>query len=429
MTHSQLAGVDDPFGSPDAMAFLDGFDGFDGLDFGLDFGGDGLDLLMLPPGDGGAAGGSAAGTSPNTSGCGKVAPPWRCLDSGHPPGCTRCMPPPSADQAARYELVGDPGKRNGEKKLRSLLTCTPEWTSADVRAAAAEQLQGRFPRLATSLRSRTSSSLSKEHMVALLALWGYRSNLWVRRGNRPKRAAPGRAAAPAATAGAEAQATWAATQEVLQPLSEASFAGVTGLVARAEAERRAESAIAYERELPPLRVIVGHLRDKWMPFTSSMLALALQGSHGVASERCAACLVQILARGARIYAALEHRSRAQLADPACGPAQSLWLKEMLEGQQAQVRIFQVLTEFVGRPVAAEQRSARTVAVVKFLTLHITGIVGGFDARIAWVTRQAEKAKAAGGAGDTGGLLTPMFDTALPLQTLPPAELLGHDADV
>ena len=427
MAHAQLAGVDDPCGSPDAMAFLPS--GFDGLDF--DFLGDGLDMLMPPPGDGGAAGGSAAGTSPNTSGSGKggEAPTWRCLDAGHAPGCTRCTPPPSADQAARYELVGDPGKRNGEKKLRSLLTCTPEWTSSDARAAAAEQLQGRFPRLAASLRSRISSSLTKELMLALLALWGYRSNLWVRRGNRSKRAAAGRAAAPAASASAEAQAAWVATHEVLQPLSKVSFAGVAGLLARAEAERCAESAIAYMRELTPLRVIVGHLRQKWMPAASNLLAVALQGSHDAVSERCAACVVQIVDRGARVYAALEQRSRAQLADPACGPAQTLWLKEMLEGQQAQMRILQVLTEFLGRPVAAEGQSARTVAVIPFLTLHVTGIVGGLDARIAWVTQLAEKAKAASVGGDKGGLLEPMFDTALPLQTLPPAELLGHDAGV
>jgi len=78
MTHAQLAGVDDPFGSPDAMAFLPS--GFDGLLPDFDFWGDGLDMLMPPPGDGGAAGGSAAGTSPNTSGSGKggEAPTWRC---------------------------------------------------------------------------------------------------------------------------------------------------------------------------------------------------------------------------------------------------------------------------------------------------------------------------------------------------------------
>ena len=136
---------------------------------------------------------------------------------------------------------------------------------------------------------------------------------------------------------------------------------------------------------------------------------------------------QIVERGGRIYAALEQRSRAQLADPACSEAQALWLRETLEGQEANSNIFRMLAEFLARPVSPAGLSARSVDVVQFLTLHVTGIVGGFDARIAWVTRLAEQARAAGVGGDSSGVLGPMFDTALPLGTLPPAELLGHDA--
>ena len=139
-----------------------------------------------------------------------------------------------------------------------------------------------------------------------------------------------------------------------------------------------------------------------MPATSNLLALALAGSDGVAAERCAACVVQVIETSRRIYAGLEQRSRALLADPACTPAQRLWLQEMSDGQQAQQRIFAELAKFTGRPAAAEARSSTTVAVVQFLTLHVTGIVGGFDARIGWVTRLASAAGAGGGGGRGGG---------------------------
>ena len=266
MTHAQLASMGPPPGSPgDALAFFLGGSGFDDFDF--DFGG-GFESPMPLDVGGTTGGGSGACTSskPSNSDLAGVLSQWRCLDSAHAAGCQRCTPPPPVAEAARYELVGDPGKRNGEKKLRSLLTSTPEWTSSDARGAAALQLQGQYPRLAASLRSRTSSSLSKELMLALLSLWTYKSNLWVRRGNRPKRAAT----AASAPQPASAEATsWAATHEQLQQLSKASFAGVVGLLARVEAERCPESAIAYTRELMPLRVIVEHLRTKWMPFAAN----------------------------------------------------------------------------------------------------------------------------------------------------------------
>ena len=423
------ASVDDPFSNPDALElFLSGGGGFDldMPDMSLLLGGGGSDMSLLLGGGGGTAPSPRHSRDADGSrGQEETAPPaFRCLDAHHPSSCTRCTPPPSSAEAARYELVGDPGARNGEKKLRSLLTRTAEWASSDARSAAAELVEESLPRLASSLRARTSSSLSKELLLALLTLWGYKSDLWVRRGNRPSRSAAPLAPGTAASSTSDAPAAWAAMHALLEPLSKASFDGVAGLLARAEAERCAESALAYARELPPLRIIVEHLRQKWMPATSNLLALTLVGSDGAALERCAACVAQIVATARRIFAGLEQGTLARLADPSCSPAKSLWLREMVEGQQAQLRIFEELAEFLGRPSAADDRSSTTVAVVQFFTLHITGTVGGFDARIGWVTRLAEQAGAAG-AGPLVEHAESMMDAALPLRYFPPTELMDH----
>jgi hypothetical protein len=48
---------------------------------------------------------------------------WKCLDSSHTYNgrACKCRPPPSEEEETSYELAGDPGKKNGEKKLRSYL--------------------------------------------------------------------------------------------------------------------------------------------------------------------------------------------------------------------------------------------------------------------------------------------------------------------
>ena len=54
----------------------------------------------------------------------------------------------------RLWQVGEPGKKNGEKLLRSLITATPEWRSGMERHAAAEIFEAlpESDRLAAALR-------------------------------------------------------------------------------------------------------------------------------------------------------------------------------------------------------------------------------------------------------------------------------------
>jgi hypothetical protein len=406
------AGID-PLSSPDALDLFLGGGGGAGLDLDLGFD---FSLPGMSPLDGcgpsAAVRAPGAGSSPAMSTIpGAEAPVrrLRCLDASHAAECTRCTPPPPLEEAALYELVGDPGRRNGEKKLRSLLTRTDEWCSSESRGAAAAELQGRFPKLASSLLARSSGSLSKELMLALLAQWGYKSDLWARRGNRRRLVPPE----------PQPESTWASTHELLQPLNAASVNAITGHLARAEAERSAESAAAYVRELKPLCVIAEHIRQKWIPAASNMLAAALVLTDAAAMDRFGAALDHIVAAGIRTFSGLEQQSLARLADPACGPAHSLWLKEQLVGQQASKRMFEVLNEFLAQPVPAESRSARTVSVIQFMTVFITSLVGGFDTRIAWMTRLADQAAV---AGSPGGPHAFMFDPALPLQCRPPDDI-------
>ena len=40
----------------------------------------------------------------------------RCIDGTHAAGCTLCTPAPSAGEEVAYELTGEVGKKNGEKR-------------------------------------------------------------------------------------------------------------------------------------------------------------------------------------------------------------------------------------------------------------------------------------------------------------------------
>lgn len=66
-----------------------------------------------------------------------AGPGLRCLDEAHagrPAGSCACRAPPAEDEEALYELVGDTGKKNGEKRcakssrLRAALLCA-DWVA------------------------------------------------------------------------------------------------------------------------------------------------------------------------------------------------------------------------------------------------------------------------------------------------------------
>jgi hypothetical protein len=132
-----------------------------------------------------------------------------------------CTPAPPREAVAFYNLVGDPGRKNGEKKLKHQILRTAEWASPHARAqlvrlrspffaatrmhatrarsappfalppaphthaptpassqAASCERDG-FPALARVLRGdATSAALRKADFLHLTRVWGYASDVW-----------------------------------------------------------------------------------------------------------------------------------------------------------------------------------------------------------------------------------------------------------
>jgi len=116
----------------------------------------------------------------------------RCLDGSHSVPCALCTAAPGAGEAETWMLVGDPGRKNGEKKLRALLNKVPEWNSGEARESLAAQLgsDAMSRDLAIALRAKSCASLRKVHLLRLCAAWNYACDLWRlkegRRGDVPR---------------------------------------------------------------------------------------------------------------------------------------------------------------------------------------------------------------------------------------------------
>lgn len=141
----------------------------------------------------------------------------RCLDRTHEAACPLCAAAP--EDASSVELVGEQGKKNGEKRLRSLVARMPEWASAPRRSEAAEAaaLEPGRGKLAAALRSKHCSELRKADLLFLCRLWGYQSDVWM---SRKQRRVGGRdaTAPPAPASQALQQPLWlAAAAAAAQP--------------------------------------------------------------------------------------------------------------------------------------------------------------------------------------------------------------------
>ena len=107
----------------------------------------------------------------------------RCLDATH--ACSAacaCTPAPPEGEEAQYELLSNvSGKKNGEKRLRSQLSRTPEWRSMAERERLARACDAAGPgraALARALRVGHCSLLRKSDLLYLARAWGYRSDIW-----------------------------------------------------------------------------------------------------------------------------------------------------------------------------------------------------------------------------------------------------------
>jgi len=344
-----------------------------------------------------------------------TSPELRCLDEKHGTSCRQCHPAPPWQEAASWELVGDPGLRNGERKLRTLLTRTREWGSSDEREAAATQLQGALPRLASALRSRYASALSKETMLALVHLWGYRAENWRRRGNRPTRkeckgARATEAAAETAPAPVPSNAERVfELKKSLRTLFAATQQGIVGPRAQALAQNDAEARALFAREVETHRRLVAHYRA-WQPKLHALASQAARAhdAGGVAPDAAFSpeqLALQITQYGIRSATSIAEQNRQQLvssswlcpqhcithhsplrspqADPGCSEAERVWRSETLAGEEAHLEGIKLVHDFVVR-TPAEERATAAVFALEVSVLHISGVLGSNVERLAWL---------------------------------------------
>ena len=174
--------------------------------------------------------------------------------------------------------MGEPGAKNGEKKLRSGLSHSEEWACSITRNRTADALEAaaRAPgappdapadaaTLAAALRSRDSAKLRKRHMLALVRIWHYKSDVWRRKHARGeyRRAAQEEEAAAMALAmhsslaagvsgrlggaGAATRASGASTFSAIAALGATALPAAITAFAAAELQPLANAAAAWMR--------------------------------------------------------------------------------------------------------------------------------------------------------------------------------------
>ena len=336
--------------------------------------------------------------------------PLRCVDPAHAADCARCSAPPHPRDASRYELVGDPGRKNGEKKLRALLTRTREWASSAERDAAAEALRPVLPRLAEALHARASHMLSKQLLLCLLSEWGYRSDAWRRRGNRtrPQAAAPTpvlraspRPSYELADFGADAQppsldAAWLHLRARISPLVCEAERLMLGPGARAVAQRGDAAARPFVlAELRRAREHVTELSQLKMPRFAGLLAEA----RDMQAAQPAACIAPLPAQMLQLEAMLAHAEQmcvdmvrdlsgriAQAARRGVSPLELVALSEELSTahifRDVVERMVELLRRERGRSAALYAGCAALCG--EMMVAHMVSAVAVYTQRAAWL---------------------------------------------
>ena len=110
----------------------------------------------------------------------------RCIDPSHDEPCQVCSAPPGHGEDSFWSLRGDPRKRNGDKKLRTLIQMTREWNSPVERAHLVHYLQNNpetahMTKVIEIVRRKETPRLSKMCMMVLARAWGFKSEIWVRK--------------------------------------------------------------------------------------------------------------------------------------------------------------------------------------------------------------------------------------------------------
>ena len=318
-------------------------------------------------------------------------------------GCVKAHGP-AARVTPRVHLPPLRRKRNGEKRLRSLLTRTSEWRSSGERMQAASALETGSSGLAAALRKRSSSDLSKACMLRLLDLWGYKCNLWVPRGNRllslGKRAAL--SASRDAVAGLPGQ---------LDPLLNEYARLMLGVETKKLAERSAAARQAFERELPSMERNNDMMKTVWEPFLRKFITRCR--ARGAPSESDVALCGQLARQALDTYNKFLAHYQAALAEPRVSVEARCWLDEVIEVNSLMVKFYQhIVDAFVAcaSDPAASSRLATTV--LPFYLQYVSVAIGANSARIDWVRELCVTRADTAASGVEDGLVAAMSAVAL-----------------
>jgi hypothetical protein len=303
-----------------------------------------------------------------------------------------------------YNLVGDPGRKNGEKRLRALLTRTVEWRSSAERLRAASVFEATGSGLAAALRKRSSSDLSKVCMLRLLDLWGYKCSLWVPRGNRQlllgKRAALN--AARDAVAGLPGR---------LDPLLNEYARLLLGVETRKLAECSAAAREAYARELLNIERNVAIMKTTWEPFLRKFITHCR--ARGVPSDSDVALCGEIGRRALDTHTKLLAHYKAQLAEPDVSAESRCWLDEFIQVNLLMVQYYQhIVDAFASCDADAAASSRLASTVLPFYVQYLSVAIGANTARIEWVRELCACASDSTASGAENGLVAAMSAVAI-----------------
>lgn len=345
----------------DAAALLDG----EGL---LPF--DNSWLLSLGSGSGSDSG--ATGVPPT--------PLLRCLDPLHPPTCTRCTPAPPAGSEDDFELVGDPGKKNGEKRLRKLMARTAEWNGSASRATLATALEAsaaahdsdtdaeRLQRVAEIVRAKHSGSLSKRDLLLLARAWHYASDVWFYHGRSSRRtqafAQQRRGEAPKPSPAAVAECHLVGGDPIALPAT-----STFSLLTPEAACERVSSVLS-----PLVAQTVEHL--------AGTQAMAVYKAHSAAPSQSEVTLVRCTLEAMRLRAKLaaEYPLDASVGDSI--DLLSCYYNEMHRHAVTTLPEFVVAADETGAPAALEVQRSLVSAILSSCELALRMQMLLVDARLA-----------------------------------------------
>ena len=295
------------------------------------------------------------------------------------------------------------------------MTRTREWRSSDARDAAAAALQSVSPRAAEALRTRHSSMMSKELAFAVLGFWGYKSDVWQKRGNRVVHSHEEEAAAATSahpppapeTRESAVAALWMMLGTQLRPLSLQATRMLAGADACAHAKLDEDAARLYVGELPLVRRLSGAVLSTMVPVLSAWLAEARAAEESYATEvlllqsgapdampvaatQPAPLRVEsLLSAGVAYFSSPERENVFQLHAGA-SKAVAVWHAEWAESQRTSCLLCSKLSDTLAQSRAHSPSlyAAAAAMVCEFLTAHFAAIAGALNQRIAWLAAAA-----------------------------------------